>query len=151
MSKLATVYEQDFYAWATRNAELLRQGKLTEIDIEHIAEELESMGRRDRHELVSRLKILLGHLLKWEFQPLYRSSGWRGSITEQRLQIQDLLQFSPSLKPFLAEAVAAAYSDGVKLAAKETGLPRPVFPDACPYVIERILDDDFFPENQPTK
>ena len=91
MSELSAIYAQDFYTWAMRNAELLRQGRLQEIDVEHLAEELESMGRRERHELVSRLKILLGHLLKWQFQPAYRSSSWRGSIVEQRLQVRDLL------------------------------------------------------------
>ena len=73
----ATVYEQDFDVWALHNAELLRQGRLTEIDAEHIADELESMGKRDRRELLSRLKILIGHMLKWRFQPTQRCSSWR--------------------------------------------------------------------------
>ena len=146
MSELSAIYTQDFYKWARRNAELLRQGRLQEIDVEHLAEELESMGRRERHELVSRLKILLGHLLKWEFQPAYRSSSWRSSIVEQRLQVRDLLAFSPSLKPFIGEAVKAAYPDAVNLAVKETGLIKSVFPESCTYDFAQILDDDFFPE-----
>lgn len=143
MSNLSHLYTQDIHAWSQRTAELLRQRRFDDLDIEHLAEELETMGRRDRHELISRLKILLGHLLKWQFQP----ASWRGSIVEQRLQINDLLQFSPSLKPFLTEAVASAYPDAVKLAVKETSLPRKTFPDVCPYLPEQFLDDDFFPQS----
>ena len=147
MSNLAQTYEQDFYAWITRNTELLRQGKVEEIDALHLAEELESMGRRERHELVSRFKILLGHLLKWQFQPLHRSSSWRGPILEQRLQIRDLLAFNPSTKPFIPESMIVAYPAAVQLAEKETGLSQMSFPQACPYTFEQALDDDFFPEN----
>ncbi len=104
------------------------------------------MSRRDRQELVIRLKILLGHLLKWQHQPAHRStSSWRGSILEQRLRIRDLLQDAPSLKPFLADAANIAYADGAKLASKETGLPLAQFPDALPYALEPLLDDDWFP------
>jgi len=145
MTKLTALYAKDFHAWTMQNAELLRQGRLTEIDAEHLAEELETMGRRDRHELISRLKILLGHSLKWEYQSAHRSGSWRGSIIEQRLQVRDLFAFSPSLKPFAAEAVAAAYGDAVKLACRETGLADSVFPHDCPYALAQILDDDFFP------
>jgi len=117
-----------------------------ELDIEHLVAELETMGRRDRQELVSRLKILLGHLLKWQYQPTHRSGSWRGSILERRLRIRDLLQDAPSLKPFLAEAATTAYGDGAKLASKETGLPLAQFPEALPYALDPLLDDDWLPE-----
>jgi hypothetical protein len=146
MNTLVGLYEQDIHAWTRKTAELLRQRRFDELDADHLAEELETMSRRDRHELISRLKILLGHLLKWQFQPNHRSSSWRGSMVEQRLQLRDLLQFSPSLKPFLAEAMIAAYPDAVILAVKETGLAKTVFPDACPYTQAQCMDDDFFPE-----
>ena len=142
----ATVYEQDFDVWALHNAELLRQGRLTEIDAEHIADELESMGKRDRRELLSRLKILIGHMLKWRFQPTQRCSSWRGSIIEQRLQVHDLLDDNPNLRPPLPQLPGAAYPDAVKLASKETGLPPSVFPVDCPYTVEQLLNDDFFSE-----
>lgn len=144
---IANLYETDIHAWTRQTAELLRQRRFQELDVEHLVEELETMGRRDRQELVSRLKILLGHLLKWQHQPAHRSSSWRGSILEQRLRIRDVLQNAPSLRPFLAEAAARAYGDGAHLASKETGLARSHFPDALPYELEALLDDDWLPES----
>ncbi|MBK1706383.1 DUF29 domain-containing protein [Halochromatium glycolicum] len=141
-----TLYEKDLHAWARQTADLLRAGRFQEIDVAHLIEELEAMARRDRQELVSRLKILLAHLLKWAYQPAHRSSSWRGSILEQRLRIRDLLDDCPSLVPFLPQAVDRAYPDGVVLAAKETGLPRTKFPNRLPYRLEALLDDDWFPD-----
>lgn len=141
-----SLYESDIHAWTQQTAELLKQRRFQDIDTEHLIEELESMGRRDRQELVSRLKILLGHLLKWQFQPAHRCSSWRGSILEQRLRIRDLLQDAPSLKSFFAEAVACAYGDGAKLASKETGLSLAQFPDQSPFALDTLLDDDWLPE-----
>jgi len=141
-----SLYEQDIHAWTRQTAELLRQRRFQELDIEHLVEELETMGRRDRQELISRLKILLGHLLKWQYQPAHRSSSWRGSILEQRLCIRDLLKDAPSLKPFLAEAAKLAYDDGVRLASQETGLSTAQFPGTLAYALDSLLDDDWFPE-----
>lgn len=144
--KADTLYDQDHLAWAQQTADLLKQGRFQEVDVAHLIEELEAMARRDRQELMSRLKILLAHLLKWAYQPAHRSSSWRGSILEQRLRIRDLLDDCPSLAPFLPEAVGRAYPDGRMLAARETGLPAAQFPDQQPYPIDVLLDDDWFPE-----
>lgn len=144
---MSNLYERDIHAWTQRTVELLRQHRFQELDVEHLVEELETMGRRDRQELVSRLKILLGHLLKWQYQPAHRCSSWRGSILEQRLRIRDLLQDSPSLKAFLGEAALAAYGDGANLASKETGLPLKHLPGALPYALDPLLDDDWLPEH----
>lgn len=136
-------YETDFYAWAQYNADLLRQRQFSELDIEHLVEELESMGKRDRRELTSRFKILLAHLLKWQYQPSYRCSSWRGSIAEQRLQINDLIKANPSLKSYLPEAIISAYPEALELASDETGLPQSIFPTTCTYSIEQLLDKNF--------
>ncbi|WP_341539449.1 DUF29 domain-containing protein [Thiobaca trueperi] len=144
---MPNLYEHDIHAWTQQTVDLLRQRRFQEVDIEHLVEELETMGRRDRQELVSRLKILLGHLLKWQYQPAHRSSSWRGSILEQRLRVRDLLEDCPSLKPFLGEAATAAYGDGMKLASKETGLPLVQFPETLPYALAPLLDDDWWPED----
>jgi hypothetical protein len=109
MNKMAETYEQDFYAWAIHNAELLRQGRLSEIDVEHIAEELECMGRSERRELMSRLAVLLAHLLKWVYQPHRRSRSWRAAIEGQREDLKVLLEESPSLKPELEQKLNEAY------------------------------------------
>jgi hypothetical protein len=101
----ADLYHEDYYAWINGQAALLRQGRVQDIDSELLAEELESMGRRERNELVSRLIILIAHLLKWQYQPEHRTSGWRGSIVEQRVQVGREIRLSPSLQAFLAEAI----------------------------------------------
>ena len=138
--------EQDISAWAQKTASLLKRGRFGEIDVEHLVEELESMGRRDRQELVSRLKILLAPLLKWQYQPTHGSSAWRGSILEQRLRIRELLSDVPSLKPFLDQAIDQAYPDGKTLAAKETGLSATQFPIKQPYRLDALREDDWWPD-----
>lgn len=139
-------YETDFYAWALHNAQLLREGKFSELDVDHLVEELEDMGN-NKLELASRFIILIAHLLKWEYQPERRGRSWERSIDEQRSQIDWLLQNKPSLKPGLTDAATEIYSRAVKLAAKETKFPLTHFPPACPYSIEQLLDEDFYPEN----
>ena len=139
-------YDTDFHAWALHNAKLLRQGKFAELDVEHLAEELESMGKTNKRELTSRFKILLAHLLKWQYQPDYRGRSWRSSIVEQRSEISELTAENPSLKPLFDEVIADAYLKAIKFAAKETGLLVNTFPQKCPYSLEQIVDDDFYPE-----
>jgi Domain of unknown function DUF29 len=138
-------YEQDFYAWTQRTAELLRAGRFDEADIEHVAEEIEDMGRRDVRELNSRMQVLLAHLLKWQVQPDRRSPSWRATITTQRLELDGVLAQSPSLRPKLASGLSDNYARAVKRAAAETGLGSERFPATCPYGVEQVLDEDFLP------
>ncbi len=145
MPNLAKLYESDYDAWFQANLNLLRNSQFTELDLEHFIEELEDMSKKSRRELANRMVILLAHLLKWQYQPTNISSSWRGSILEQRLQIKRELRFSPSLKPYLPDAVLNAYPDAIELASKETGLDKNVFPKTCTYSIEQILAEDFFP------
>lgn len=147
MNQATTLYDQDFYGWIQHNIALLRQGRWAEIDTEILIEELDSMGRRDRHELVSHLMILIAHLLKWQYQAEHRSRSWRSSIIEQRFQITRQLELSLSLKLFLEEAVKEAYPDGMDIAMKETRLPKSTFPHTCPYTLEQLFDDEFYPEH----
>lgn len=142
---MPSFYEQDFYQWTRQQAELLRSGRLAEIDIEHLAEEIESMGISDRRELESRMKVLLQHLLKWQIQPDQRSNSWLGSIDEQRDQLEILLRQSPSLRRFFQEAIEHSYPKARRAAALETGLPIEGFPDRCPYSVEQCLNVDFLP------
>jgi len=137
-------YETDFYAWALHNACLLREGRWSEIDVRHLVEELEAMGNQ-KQELGSRFIILIAQLLKWEYQPHQRSKSWKRSIDEQRLQINWLVQKKPSLKPGLLAAANDAYPQGVKLATKETKIPKTNFPTECPYSMEQMLNEDFYP------
>ncbi|MGB0563973.1 MAG: DUF29 domain-containing protein [Spirulinaceae cyanobacterium] len=140
-------YDQDFYAWITRNVELLRVGRLTEIDCEHIAEELESMGKRDLRHLRSRLQVLILHLLKWRYQPERQGKSWLATIDHQRDEIEALLLDSPSLRGRLTENLASVYTKAVRDAGRETGLVPATFPAACPFDIQDILAEGFLPSD----
>lgn len=135
-------YEIDFYAWIMKNAELMRQGRLSEIDAGNIAEELESMGKSEKRQSIHRLALLLAHLLKWKFQPGLRSQSWKYTIKEQRRQVMALLKDSPSLKNVIIEKFAEAYEDAVLIAAKETGLDEGTFPKVCPYSFEQAMENE---------
>jgi len=139
------LYEQDFYAWTQEQAKLLLAGAWEHLDILNLVEEIESLGKQQRQELRNRLGILLGHLLKWEFQPTLRSKSWFVTLREQRRRILEHLQENPSLKPYLPEALQKAYKDGLDLAVRETPLTDRDFPRECPYTTEQVIDGNFFP------
>ena len=143
---MTTVYDQDFYAWTQEQAALLRAGLFSELDIEHLTEELDSMGARERRELTNRLAILLAHLLKWQHQPERRGNSWRLTIEVQRLDLQDLLKQNPSLRPQLAERIQDAYRKAILLAAQETGIAKTKFPAECHYLAEQVMSEEFWPD-----
>ncbi len=138
-------YNRDFHAWAMRQAALLRDGRLAEADLAHIAEEIESMGRSQKTELVNRLAVLLAHLLKWEAQPNRRGRSWDLTIREQRIRLAEHLQDSPSLKTAAPDALASGFRRALLRAQRETGLPEHAFPAACPWTFDQVLDDGFLP------
>ena len=140
------LYETDFYAWANEQASLLRAGKLSAADIEHIAEEIESMGKTEKRELINRLRVLLMHLLKWQWQPVGRSVSWQLTIKEQRREVEDHLLDNPSLKARLPEAMVSAYRLARIAAARETSLPEATFPAECPWSFDQILEPSFWPD-----
>ncbi len=146
MTRKSPLYDEDFYAWSNEQAALLRAGRLAQADIAHIAEEIESMGRTEKRELVSRLTVLLLHLLKWRFQPRRRTAGWEASVRVQRNRLADHLDDNPSLRPLLPAALGAAYRDAALEAVAETGLPAATFPTSCPWRVEEAMDAGFWPE-----
>ncbi len=140
-------YETDFHAWAVHNARLLREGKLTQLDAEHIAEELEGMSASERRELLNRPQVLLLHLLKYQYQPERRGKIWLLTINHQRTAIERLLEQSPSLTALLdAGALTKVYGKAVRDTVIETDLERHLFPVECPYRLEQILDEDWLPD-----
>jgi hypothetical protein len=147
MPRNSTRYDDDFYAWTAEQARLLRAGEFSQIDVENVAEELESMGRSDKRELESRLETLLMHLLKWQVQIRMRSPSWSGMVREQRRRIEKLLRESPSLRPVIGQLILEAYGEAREKAASETGLPETMFPQNCPFAPEQILSEDFLPED----
>ena len=143
---MSNAYQTDFYAWALEQAALLRDGRFASADAANIAEEIESMGRGEKRELVNRLTILVLHLLKWHFQPGFRSPGWSSGIREQRIRLRSHLKDNPSLKSRADEAFVEAYELAVIGAARETGLPESDFPKSAPYRFEQAVDEEFWPE-----
>ena len=144
-SLTASLYDRDYALWLETTIEQLRQQNFDQIDWENVLDEFESMSKRDRRSIKSNLVVLLLHLLKWQFQPEMRSSSWTGSIIEHRQRLRDLLDDSPSLRNYVAEVIALAYSDAIDRAANETKLDILIFPASCPYSILNILDPDFLP------
>jgi hypothetical protein len=141
----AAGYDHDFFEWTQHTAALLRAGRLGELDVVHLAEEVEEMGKRDRRELESRLQVLLVHLLKWGSQAERRSPSWRRTIIAQRAGIERVLRDSPSLRPRVAADLERHYADAVDRAAIETELPPGHFPARCPWTSAELLDKRFFP------
>ncbi len=139
-------HDQDFYTWARHNAELLREGRLAEIDCEYIAEELEDMGAAKERELENRLGVLMAHLLKWVIQPDRRGNSWIATIKEQRQRIARLLRKNPGLKSCLDEAFVEAYADARLIAVRETNLPESAFPETRPFTLGQVLNDMYWPD-----
>ncbi len=136
-------YERDFYSWAFRQAALLREGRLGELDVCNVAEELETLGRAEFNSLVGALRVLTMHMLKWDHQPERRSRSWTLTITNQRLDLTDVLAENPGLKPRFGEALERAYKRGRLDAANETGLDLKQFPVECPYDLAALTEREF--------
>lgn len=141
----ACAYEADYLRWLDATLAQLRQGDYAGVDWEHLLEELEDMGRRERRSLESNLIIVLLHLLKWQFQPERRSGSWESSIIEHRRRLRRALEDSPSLKPYCLEVLTSCYEVARDRARAETGLPLITFPGNCPYDLAQALDPQFLP------
>jgi hypothetical protein len=138
--------KDDFYHWSIETARALRTGRYAEVDMEAVALELESMGASERRELINRLAILIMHLLKWQYQPGIRSRSWELTLIEQRREIEELLEDNPSLRTQLPIQLSKAYNKAILKVEKETSLPKQIFPAECPYPLEQILSENFYPE-----
>lgn len=138
LERATSLHEEDLVAWLEQQAAHLRSGRLEALDVVDLIEEIEAMVGSRRRELKSRLRVLLMHLLKWDHQPRRRSRSWASTIAEQRAQIQDLLEESPSLRSELVTTTRAAHGRAVERAAIETGLRRHAFPAELPYDLAEI-------------
>jgi Domain of unknown function DUF29 len=134
-------YDTDFYAWTQAQAAAIRAKDWATVDLEHVAEEIESLGNEQRH-------AVLWHLLKWASQPDHRTTSWRTSILNARVEIADRLEDYPSLRPHVPALLASAYPRARRLASAETNLPLATFPETCPWTMAQVLDEDFWPEDE---
>jgi hypothetical protein len=143
-----SLYDRDFVGWVDQTALALRNRDYAQIDMEHLIEEVESMGRQQQSELTNRLAILLAHLLKWQAQPLQRivsGRSWSLTIKEQRRQIQRLMDENPSLKPYIPKAMENAYGDAIILASRETSIDETEFSEQCPFSFEQAMQSNWMP------
>lgn len=147
---MPVAYEEDFYSWTQEQAGYLREGRLDLLDLAHLAEEVESMGRSEVRELISRLGLIVGHLLKLQVQtsrsPAHEQR-WQTSIETQRADLADHLAENPGLKnpAILEKAMIRAWRGGRDLAIRESGLEAHYFPRDCPFTLDQLLDDDYWP------
>lgn len=145
-----SLYHQDFYLWIETICKTIQDGKFNLVDWENVLEELESLGRQEKHQLENRCVVLLEHLLKlayWETEREYNQRGWKGTIREQRQRILRLLKQSPSLKSYLSEVFPQCYLEARNIVIDKTGLSADVFPLEPMFTLEQALDENWLPES----
>ena len=142
-SSAATAYANDFYTWTQEQGARLRSGDLPGLDRENLAEEIESLGKSQFAGLVSALRVVLLHMLKFDYQPGKRTRSCTISIATHRIHVAEELNESAGLKSRLAEAISKAYRVARLEAAKETRLAIGRFPETCPYTSLDIMNRHF--------
>jgi len=145
---VSTAYTTDFNLWTQQTAQLLREHRWKDIDLEHLVEEVEDLSKSERRGIASQLTRLLLHLLKWEYQPQRRSDSWLDSIMDSRIQIDFAIKDSHSLKNYPLEQLEQSYQQARRNAAKQTGMHLSNFPEECPYPLELVLNEDWLPEQR---
>lgn len=146
---MSHLYEKDYANWAEEMAILLQEKRFDELDIEHLVEEIQDLSKRERDKLISSIRLIIHHLLKWKYQPQKRSRSWQLTIERERNNIELYLEDSPSLKKYLSQQwLNKAHRIARLDAAKETEL---TFPKQCPFTIGEILDFNYFPEAENRK
>ena len=147
-TKSSCSYEQDIIQWAKQQAELLRSGNFSALDIEHIAEEIEDVGKSEQRELASRMAVLITHLLKWQYQSERRGASWQLTIKNQRKSVGRRIEKTPSLKTSLKDPdwIDDVWDDACLQATKETGIGRAIFPESCPWSMDKVICDEFWPD-----
>lgn len=141
------LYERDYYLWLSHTAQLIKEGKFSEVDVVNLVEEIEDMGRSEKRAVKSNLIIVLLHLLKYKHQPEKKTNSWKSSIREHRRRLRDDFKTSPSLKRFFEEVFSQCYQDAREQAADETGLPLNTFPTESPFTIDETLNPDYLPQD----
>jgi hypothetical protein len=139
------LYERDFCLWVEEQVRLLREGRLQQLDIANLIDEIADLGIHEKKAVQSNLVVVLKHLLKYQFQPGRRSRSWLSSIAEHRRRLRNDLAISPSLRPYAREQFEECYKDGRRQALIETGLAPDALPRTSPYTLEQTLDPEFLP------
>ncbi|GAB4551024.1 MAG: DUF29 domain-containing protein [Pleurocapsa sp.] len=147
LPKISQIYDRDYHLWLEETAQLLKNRDFDQLDLENLIEEIETLGRSEKNKIISSLRLIYQHLLKWQYQPEKRSKSWTDTIDRERDNINDYIEDMPSLKKLLdnPEAIAKAYSRGRRDAMKETGINN--LPQDCPFTIEQVLDPNYLPSS----
>lgn len=147
LPKTTQTYDRDYHLWLEETAQLLKNKNFNQLDLENLVEEIETLGRSERNKLISSLRLIYQHLLKWQYQPEKRSKSWTDTIDRERDNINDYIEDMSSLKRLLdnPEAIAKAYSRGRRDAMKETGINN--LPRECPFAIEQVIDPNYLPSS----
>ncbi len=142
---MGIAYQHDILAWANEQAAFLRAGRFDLLDIDHLADEIEDVGKSEQRELMSRMAVLLAHLLKWRYQPERRGTSWQRTIREQRKVVVLRLKSTPSLKPQLnnEDWLEEVWADAVAIAVAETN--RADFPERLVWDLKDVLSLDWLP------
>jgi Domain of unknown function DUF29 len=143
-----TPYDKDVILWSEEQARLLRARRFSELDLEHLADEIEDVGRSEKRELANRMAVLLAHLIKWKSQPDSRTNSWRATINDQRRRIALAIKETPSLKPIMRNPdwLEDVWLDARSQARKEIGRTGDELPESCPWPMGQTVDPDFWPE-----
>jgi hypothetical protein len=142
----AGLYERDFCLWVDEQVRLLKEGRLEQLDVGNLIDEIEDLGIHEKKAVQSNLVVVLKHLLKYQFQPRRRTRSWLASIAEHRRRLRNDLATSPSLRPYAREQFEECYQDGRRQALIETGLAEEALPRTPAYTLEQTLDPDFLPD-----
>ncbi len=142
---LSKLYDCDFNLWVEATVQLLRKGRLTELDVVNLLEEVETMGHSDKLALSSNLVVVLLHLLKWQYQPHKRTRSWEKSIAEHRRRVDEYFEASPSLQRYYLQIFDKCYQNARKQAKIETRLALESFPVNAPFTPKQVLDENFLP------
>ena len=126
-------YADDYAAWVAHQVRLLRERRLDELDFENLIDEVESLSSTVYREFVSVLRLIVMHMLKWDYQPTRRTRSWQSLIGVNQRNALDLLIENPSFKSRLDTALSKAYFAARREASGETDLPLKTFPETCPY------------------
>lgn len=142
----SALYDQDFYLWLTQTSQFLKTGEFHQLDLPNLIEEIEDMGKSQKKAIKSNLRVILWHLLKYQYQPEKRTKSWRLTIYKHRDRLQDSFAESPSLKNFFQEVFDECYQKARETASQETELLITVFPKICPFSQEETLDKNYLPD-----
>lgn len=146
MSTHKNLYQKDFYGWCSVQSEELLAGRIHNLDLLNLSEEIRDLGENKRFELVNALALLFMHILKWKYQADRRTRSWENTINHRRMATKRILKRNPGLKAQVSECASEAYEDARYSASEETQLPLEIFPEEIPFSYEDVLAEGWLPE-----